>query len=188
MELDDLDPDPIVAFASWYDPADAAMCLATARRDGTPDARMVLLKEVDDRGFVFYTNEQSAKGAQLLANPRAALVFHWTPRQVRVRGRVERVTDAESDAYWATRARASQLGAWASAQSAEIASRDDLEAELARVDAAFAGRDVPRPPHWRGFRVIPDEIEFWMHRDDRLHDRILYRREGSQWPRARLSP
>ena len=212
MEPDDLDADPVVQFAAWYerreggagwvadvareagvdlsqDGMDASVCLATADAEGVPDARMVLLKSADARGFAFYTNELSAKGVQLGANPSAALVFLWHPRQVRVRGDVERVADAECDEYWRTRPRGSQLGAWASAQSSVIASRSVLEARLADVTARFDGVDVPRPPYWRGYRVVPDEIEFWMHRDDRLHDRVLYRREvDGSWRRDRLSP
>jgi len=191
MDVDDLDHDPIAQFLAWYEVAglEGTVCLATAGADGAPDARMVLLKGVDDRGFAFYTNEASAKGAQIAANPRAALVFHWSPRQVRVRGRVEAVDDAEADAYWSTRPRGAQLGAWASRQSSVIASRIELEARLAEVAARFSGDvPVPRPPYWRGYRVVPDEIEFWHHRDDRLHDRVFYRRVDGTWSRARLSP
>ena len=193
MEPADLDPEPIAQFLAWYDPSAGesagAVCLATAGADGAPDARMVLLKGADDRGFVFYTNEASTKGRQLAENPRAALVFHWSPRQVRVRGRVEAVDGAETDAYWATRPRGAQLGAWASRQSSVIASRAELEAGLAAITARFPeGTAVPRPPYWRGYRVVPDEIEFWLHQDDRLHDRVLYRRTEGTWSRARLSP
>ena len=191
MDLADLDPDPIVQFCRWKDelsPADDAVTLATVDADGAPDARIVLVKGARETGFVFFTNRTSAKGRQLAGNPRAALVFHWDPRSVRVRGGVEEVTDAESDAYWTGRPRGSQLGAWASAQSSVIADRDVLERQLAEVTAVHEGSDVPRPPHWGGYRVIPSSIEFWHHRDDRLHDRIRYRREGDAWVRERLSP
>jgi pyridoxamine 5'-phosphate oxidase len=189
VDVDDLAPDPIEQFAAWYDPTDAAVCLATASVGGAPDARMVLLKGADQRGFTFFTNEASAKGEQLASNPRAALVFNWPPRQVRVRGTVAHVSDDEGDAYWATRPRGSQLGAWASAQSTVIDSRAALEQRLAELTVRFGEGEIPRPPYWRGYRVVPDEIEFWMHRDDRLHDRIRYRRdEGREWRRERLAP
>jgi pyridoxamine 5'-phosphate oxidase len=189
MDPRDLDPDPVTQFLAWYAEAGAAgeVCLATAAADGGPDARMVLLKGVDGRGFVFYTNESSAKGRQLAENPRAALVFHWSPRQVRVRGSVVEVGDGEADAYWGTRPRGAQLGAWASQQSSALGSRDELDARLAEVAARYPG-DVPRPPYWTGYRVVPDEVEFWLHRDDRLHDRVLYRRADGSWSRERLSP
>ena len=188
MEPSDLDVDPVAQFHAWYDPTDASVCVATVDADGRPDARIVLLKGADENGFVFFTNSTSAKGRQLAGQPAAALVFNWPPRQVRVRGRVERVTEEESDAYWATRPRGSQLGAWASAQSSVIDARSTLEARLAEVTAEFDGRDVPRPEYWGGYRVVPDAIEFWMHRDDRLHDRVRYRREEGAWVRERLSP
>lgn len=194
MDPADLDPDPVAEFLAWYRDAGTAgeVCLATSGPDGAPDARMVLLKGADARGFAFYTNEASAKGRQLAGNPRAALVFHWSPRQVRVRGAVVEVGDDEANAYWATRPRGAQLGAWASRQSSVLGSRAELDAALAEVAARYPeGSQVPRPPYWRGYRVVPDEIEFWLHRDDRLHDRVLYRRSGETgggWSRARLSP
>lgn len=188
MEPSELDADPIAQFHAWYDPSDASVCLATADTDGMPDARVVLLKGADADGFVFFTNAESVKGRQLAARPAAALVFHWPPRQVRVRGRVERIGESESDAYWATRPRGSQLGAWASAQSTVIQSRAVLEDRLAEVTSEYEGRDVPRPRYWGGFRIVPDTLEFWVHRDDRLHDRVRYRREGGAWVRERLSP
>lgn len=191
MEPDDLDPDPIVQFCRWKDelsPRNDAVTLATADADGAPDARIVLVKGARETGFVFFTNRTSAKGRQLAANPRAALVFHWEPRSVRVVGAVEAVAEAESDAYWAGRPRGSQLGAWASDQSTAIADRTVLERRLAEVTSRYEGADVPRPPHWGGYRVVPASIEFWHHRDDRLHDRIRYRREGDAWVRERLSP
>jgi pyridoxamine 5'-phosphate oxidase len=192
VDLADLDPDPILQFCRWKEelsPRDDSVCLATASADGVPNARMVLVKGAADTGFVFYTNRDSAKGRELAGNPRATLVFHWDPRSVRVSGRVEAITDAESDTYWAGRPRGSQLGAWASAQSTVIADRSVLEQRLADVEARFAdGEEVPRPPYWGGFRVVPAWIEFWHHRDDRLHDRIRYRPEGDGWLRERLSP
>jgi pyridoxamine 5'-phosphate oxidase len=192
VDLADLDEDPIVQFCRWKEelsPRDDSVCLATASVDGVPNARMVLVKGAAETGFVFYTNRDSAKGRELAGNPRATLVFHWDPRSVRVSGRVEPVTDAESDAYWATRPRGSQLGAWASAQSSAIPDRGVLEERLASVTARFGdGEVVPRPPYWGGFRVVPAWIEFWHHRDDRLHDRIRYRLEDGAWRRERLSP
>lgn len=195
MDLGDLDPDPLVQFCRWKDelsPGDDSVCLATASADGVPNARMVLVKGAADTGFAFYTNRDSAKGRELAGNPQATLVFHWDLRSVRVSGSVEPLSDAESDAYWAGRPRGSQLGAWASAQSTVIADRTVLEQRLADVVARFGGPDgggaVPRPPYWGGFRVVPAWIEFWHHRDDRLHDRIRYVREGDGWRRERLSP
>ena len=186
----DVDPDPIRQFRAWHADAGrpAEMGLATASADGVPSARMVLLRGLDDRGFAFYTNYGSAKAADLVANPRAALLFHWLPdRQVRVQGPVSRVDDGEADAYWRSRPRGSQLGAWASRQSEVIADRGALERRLAEVTGRFPV-DVPRPPFWGGFRVAPETIEFWHHRDDRLHDRLRYRREGEGWVLERLSP
>lgn len=186
----DLDPDPIRQFRQWH--ADAGsppeVGLATASPDASPSARMVLLKGVDERGFVFFTNYSSAKAHDLAANPRAALLFHWQPgRQVRVRGGVSPVSAAESDAYWVSRPRGSQLGAWASRQSEVIASRAELERRLVQVAARFPG-DIPRPPFWGGYLVSPVEVEFWHHRDDRLHDRLRYRRVDGRWVIERLSP
>lgn len=190
MDLAELDPDPIRQFCRWKDefsPNDDSVTLATAA-DGTPNARVVLVKGARETGFVFFTNRTSTKGRELAENPRAALVFHWDARSVRVAGTVEEVTDAESDAYWTGRPRGSQLGAWASEQSSVIAERAALERRLAEVDERYRGADVPRPPFWGGYRVVPSWIEFWHHRDDRLHDRIRYRREGDAWVRERLSP
>ncbi|MGH9266034.1 MAG: pyridoxamine 5'-phosphate oxidase [Acidimicrobiales bacterium] len=186
----DVDPDPIRQFRRWHGDAGepAEVALATASSEGVPSARMVLLKGVDERGFSFFTNYESPKARDLTANPRAALLFHWPPaRQVRVRGGVARVSAAESDAYWATRPRGSQLGAWASRQSEVIQSRAALERRLVAVAEKYPG-DVPRPPFWGGFRLMPEEVEFWHHRDDRLHDRLRYRRVEDGWVIERLSP
>jgi pyridoxamine 5'-phosphate oxidase len=191
-----VDPDPLVQFGRWYDDAAAvmampeAMAVASADRTGRPSVRMVLLKAFGPGGFVFYTNYESRKGRELLDNPQAALLFHWEPlgRQVRVEGPVERVGDDESDAYFATRARGSQLGARASRQSRPIDVRRTLEAEVATIDARFAGSDVPRPATWGGFRVAPRSYEFWQHREDRLHDRLLYTPSGGGWRITRLQP
>jgi pyridoxamine 5'-phosphate oxidase len=189
--------DPYALFGTWMAEAKAsepndpdAMALATVDADGLPDVRMVLLKGIDPRGFVFYTNYESAKGSELAGQPRAALLFHWKSlrRQVRVRGAVERVTDAEADVYFASRARGSRIGAWASDQSRPLESRDVLEARAAEVEARFEGQDVPRPPHWSGFRVVPNQIEFWRDGAFRLHDRIRFERAGEGWATVRLYP
>ena len=168
----------------------APVMLATATRDGRPSARMVLLRGVDERGFVFYTNYTSRKGRELDGNPHAALCIHWPTldEQIRVEGRVERTTDEESDAYFASRPRGSQLGAWASAQSRPLAAREQLEEEYRVVEARFGDRTVPRPPFWGGFRIIPERIEFWYGRPDRLHDRLVYTRDGAAWKIERLYP
>jgi pyridoxamine 5'-phosphate oxidase len=193
----DVDPDPFVQFARWYEEArtacgdDAdAMVVATATPDGIPSARMVLLRGVDDRGLCFYTNYDSPKGRDLAANPRAALVLHWPAlhRQVRVAGTVSRLDESESVGYWRNRPRSSRLSAWASRQSEPVASRAVLEAEVAGVVARFADGEVPLPPFWGGYRVRPDEFEFWQHRDDRLHDRVRYGRATDGWVRERLAP
>jgi pyridoxamine 5'-phosphate oxidase len=186
-----LDPDPLRQFQSWLEESggDDRVALATASPDGAPSARMVLLKGADERGFVFHTNYESRKGRELAANPRAALLFYWAElgRQVRVEGRVERVTHEESEAYFRTRPRGGQLAAWASAQSEPIESREALEARFAEAAAEHSG-DVPLPPHWGGFRLVPEVYEFWQHRENRLHDRFRYRREGGAWLIDRLSP
>jgi pyridoxamine 5'-phosphate oxidase len=191
--------DPLRLFAAWLEnaatsePRDpTAMTLATVDTDGLPNARMVLLKGADERGFVFYTNMDSQKGRELSAHPAAALVFHWksTNRQVRVRGPVERVTDAEADAYFASRPKQAQIGAWASKQSSPLESRLAFERAVARYADKYATGQVPRPPYWSGYRVVPLAIEFWQERRFRLHDRIEFRRPqpAAPWSKTRLFP
>jgi pyridoxamine 5'-phosphate oxidase len=194
----DVDPDPLVQFRSWYRlaeeseaPQPDAMTLATATADGAPSARMVLLKGVDERGFVFFTNYESRKARELAENPRAALVLYWVAlrRQVRVTGRVEALTAEESEAYFRTRPYGSRLAAWASRQSSVIPDRSVLEDEYRRLEAEYADEDVPLPPFWGGYRVTPETVEFWMGRENRLHDRLRYRRgENGDWVIERLSP
>jgi pyridoxamine 5'-phosphate oxidase len=166
------------------------MTLATAGPDGRPSARIVLLKEFDERGLVFYTNYRSRKADELESNPFAALVIHWNRLglQVRIEGRVEKISPGESDLYFTSRPRGSRIGAWASAQSREITSRDDLNEAVKQFEERFPGNDIPRPPHWGGYRVLPGRIEFWAERNDRLHDRIVYEPEGEGWKSRRLSP
>jgi pyridoxamine 5'-phosphate oxidase len=189
--------DPFTLFDEWFAEARAseindpeAMALATADAAGQPSARAVLLKGHGPDGFVFYTNEQSAKGGELAANPRAALLFHWKSllRQVRIGGAVGRVSDAEANAYFATRARDSQLGAWASDQSAALDDRATFERRFEEMKRKFANGDVPRPSHWGGYRVIPDRIEFWSDRPYRLHERRLFARSGGGWNEGLLYP
>ncbi|MBS7540501.1 pyridoxamine 5'-phosphate oxidase [Ancylobacter lacus] len=191
--------EPFRLFEAWFEEAKAsepndpnAMALATVDPDGLPDVRMVLLNGRDARGFVFYTNTESAKGRELAATPKAAVVFHWKSlrRQVRVRGPVERVADTEADAYFASRPRLSQIGAWASQQSRPLEGRFALEAAVAKVTAQHALGSVPRPPHWTGFRILPVQMEFWHDRPFRLHDRIVFTRadDAGSWSKTRLYP
>jgi pyridoxamine 5'-phosphate oxidase len=194
----DLHPDPIEQFSTWFSTAvssalpDAnAISLATATPDGKPSARVVLLKGFDQRGFVFFTNYQSGKGRELEANPRAAFVIYWVPleRQIRVAGEVEKTTRAESLAYFQSRPRGSQLGAWVSHQSEVIDARRILEGRLAEMTERFAGGGIELPPHWGGYRMVPNEIEFWQGRANRLHDRFRYTRQGDgSWNLDRLAP
>jgi len=189
--------EPFALFGQWLEDAKArepndanAMALATVDADGLPDARMVLLKGFDAAGFVFYTNTQSAKGRELDANPKAALLFHWKSlrRQVRIRGEVTRVGDAEADAYFASRARASQIGAWASEQSRPLPDRFALEKRVAEFTVKFGLGKVERPPHWTGYRLVPSSLEFWRDRAFRLHDRVLFTRSAGGWTTSKLYP
>ncbi len=193
----DMFENPIALFDAWFAEAQSAepndpnaMALATADERGQPHVRMVLLKGHGPEGFVFYTNDQSDKGEQLAANMQAALLFHWKSlrRQIRIEGKVEAVGDAQSDAYFATRGRDSQLGAWASDQSRPLDARATFEARFAEVEARFAGQPVPRPPHWSGYRVVPARIEFWQDREHRLHQRRLFVPNGEGWSEGLLYP
>ncbi len=191
------DRDPLSLFAEWYGAAQdcglkepAAVALGTVDAEGRPSVRMVLLKDASPEGFVFYTNLESRKGRQLSQNPNAALCFHWMPltRQVRVEGRVAPVSDAEADAYFATRARDSQIGAWASKQSQPLEGRLELERRIAKYALKFGVGKVQRPPFWSGFRLVPERIEFWQQGFARLHDRLVYHRAGNGWTTERLFP
>ncbi|HUP59775.1 MAG TPA: pyridoxamine 5'-phosphate oxidase [Thermoanaerobaculia bacterium] len=194
----DLEKSPFAQFAHWFEEArqkirelPEAMTVSTCGADGIVRSRVCLLKDFDEHGFVFYTNYHSPKGVQITENPRLSLCFFWPvlDRQVRIEGAVVKTTEQESDAYFATRPRGSQLGAWASNQSAVIHGRGDLELRFAELEATYRDRQIPRPPHWGGYRVIPVEFEFWQGRADRLHDRIVYRlREPKDWIIERLSP
>jgi len=196
LRREDLHEDPVSQFAAWYQEAQEAIAfpeacaLATASPDGRPSARMVLMKDVDERGFVFATSYASRKGRELAENARAALLFHWHPlgRQVRIEGAVEQVSAEESDAIFLARPRDSRLSALASRQSEPLESREQLEARVRDLAAELEGREVERPPFWGGYRVIPHEVEFWQHRANRLHIRFLYRREGDGWRIDGLQP
>jgi pyridoxamine 5'-phosphate oxidase len=192
-----VDPNPVAEFGRWFDEAlkakvleANAMTLATVGRDGAPSARIVLLKGIDERGFVFFTDYRSRKGEELKHNPQAALVFYWPEleRQVRITGRTETVSREDSEAYFRTRPRGSRIGAWASHQSRVIPDRELLEKQVAEAERKYPGDEVPLPPYWGGFRLTPDGIEFWQGRESRLHDRIRYVRDGGEWRIERLSP
>jgi pyridoxamine 5'-phosphate oxidase len=197
LDESELDPDPVTMFSRWFDNARAAgvlepnaMVLSTVSSDGIPSARTVLLKGVNAGGFVFYTNYESRKAKELGANPHCSLVFGWyqLQRQVRVEGVASRVSRAETDAYFVSRPRDSQLGAWASPQSTVVPSRAVLDASYAEVEERFAGVEVPSPPHWGGYVVAPARVEFWQGRRSRMHDRLEYRRDGARWVTERLAP
>jgi pyridoxamine 5'-phosphate oxidase len=198
LDIDDLGHDPIAALRTWCDEAlvcgmqaPTGMTLATVDADSRPDARIVLLKGIDDDGaLLFFTNQDSVKGRQLAADPHAALVLWWDPlqRQVRVRGQVVQLDLPESDAYHASRPRGSQLGAWGSMQSRPVADRATLDAQFDAQEQRFGDGEIPRPPYWGGYRLIPGEIEFWQHQDERFHDRLLFMRDGDGWTVERLQP
>ncbi len=197
LDESDADPDPMVMFGRWFADATAAglleanaMVLATVSPDGVPSSRTVLLKGIDETGFVFFTNYSSRKGGDLATNPRCALLFGWYPlqRQVRIEGSAAPVARSETEAYFATRPRGAQLGAWASAQSQPVAARSELEAAYAEAEARFGDGEIPAPPHWGGYRVVPEVVEFWQGRRGRMHDRLAYRRQPEGWRIARLAP
>ena len=196
MDARDLDPDPIAQFGVWLEeaervsPSPLAMTVATATTSGRPSARIVLLRTFDARGFGFFSNRESRKGSELERNPRAALVFHWWElgRQVRVEGAVEMLSDTETEAYWSTRPRASRIAAWASPQSRPLSSREELDGLYASAERRLGGGEVALPPYWGGYRVVPETIEFWLHRENRLHDRVRYERRACGWRRERLAP
>lgn len=193
-----LDPNPLNQFEKWFNDAlkaiplhPNALTLATATKDGKPSARMMLLKGFDENGFIFYTNSESKKGENLAENPLAAIVFWWAEleRQVRIEGHIDKVSNEESDSYFKSRPRGSQIGAWASRQSQVISSRDVLESRFQELEVQYQNRDIPRPPHWTGYRLRPESIEFWQGRPNRLHDRLRYRlRDDGSWIIERLAP
>jgi pyridoxamine 5'-phosphate oxidase len=188
--------DPIARVRAWLEEArsviaePSAMTLATATPEGRPSARVVLLQGLDERGLTFFTNRTSRKADELASNPHAAIVLHWWElgRQIRIEGSVEQTTDTESQSYWETRPRGSQVAAWASRPSRSLSGRDELEMRVREAEERFAGAEVPLPPFWGGYRLVPTTIELWTHRDDRLHDRVLYVREGDRWRSERLAP
>ncbi len=193
----DAGADPIALFRAWFDEASRAgiympeaIAVASSTRDGRPSVRMMLLKRFDERGFVFFTNYQSRKGREMAENPHASFLLYWgvLHRQIRVEGSLEKLNEKESAAYFRTRARGSQLGAWASKQSAPLESREELERRFRELDDRFEAHEVPLPPFWGGYRLVPERIEFWQGRANRLHDRLEYTWEGSGWRRERLYP
>jgi len=193
----DLLADPFLQFKYWFEqaisaqlPEPNAMILSTVSAGGTPSSRTVLLKELDNQGFVFFSNYASRKGREIAANPQVCLLFYWAEleRQIRIEGPIEKIAEADSDAYFASRPRGSQLGAWASRQSARLNSREELEQVLEGLEQTYLGKDIPRPPHWGGYRVVPEAMEFWQGRPSRLHDRLLYRLQDQTWSISRLSP
>lgn len=196
MNERELGSDPIVALRAWLAEAERStdrpqvMTLATATPEGLPSARIVLLRGLDEEGLVFFTNRESRKADELRANPRAALVLHWWDlgRQVRVEGAVEEIARSESAAYWETRPRASRIAGWVSAQSRPLTGREELDAAYAEAEGRFAEGDVPLPDHWGGYRVLPERVEFWRHRESRLHDRVRFTRAAEGWRRERLAP
>jgi pyridoxamine 5'-phosphate oxidase len=197
LDRADMKPDPLLQFHQWFEETLAAdlhepnaMIVATATPDGRPSARTVLLKGYDERGFVFYTNYEGRKAGELDANPACALLFYWgeLERQVRIEGHATRLSDSESDAYFASRPRGSRLGAWASEQSRPVEDRSVLEERVRELEARYEGREIPRPPFWGGYRVEPEVVEFWQGRESRLHDRLVYGRTGDGWQIERLQP